>query len=185
MKKVTALIAFLGVVSFYFLLQPESPRVVAHQNQEKPADEKQDEAEESVTRLLKDFMQKKLASSNLILKGLVTDELTLVSKGADELLSMSRQEKWRASTDMMYLQHSQEFRRSVESLKAKAEKQSIDGAALAWMDVTMNCIQCHQWVRDVMIADIGSPFDTNAAVAETTVATSDATEKPKALKESR
>jgi len=66
---------------------------------------------------------------------------------------------------MMYMQYSEEFRRSVETLKSKADKQSIDGAALARMDVAMNCLQCHQWVPDVMIADIGGPFDVSATVA--------------------
>ena len=27
--------------------------------------------------------------------------------------------------------------------------QRMDGAALAWMEVTMKCVQCHKYVRDV------------------------------------
>ncbi|GEM_PF-3045282 len=74
-------------------MQHETPRVIAQQSVDEAKSAKQDEPEESVTRLLKDFMQKKLASSNLILKGLVTDQLALVSKGTDELLAMSKHKK--------------------------------------------------------------------------------------------
>ncbi len=97
------------------------------------------------------FMHRKLSASNLILRGLVTDDLELAQDGARELLKMSHAEKWRASSDMMYLNHSREFQRSVETLQKKAKSKSIDGTALAWVDVTMNCIQCHEWVRDVML----------------------------------
>jgi hypothetical protein len=101
-------------------------------------------------------MRMKLDASNRILEGLVVDDLKLVVKGSEALLKMSAAEKWRASNDMMYLQHSRDFRRSVETLRNKAKKQSIDGAALAWVDVTMSCIQCHEWVRNVLVADLPS-----------------------------
>lgn len=102
---------------------------------------------------LSDFMRKKLHASNLILEGLVTDRLAMVESGAKVLLDMSDAEQWRASNDALYLQYSRAFHDSVETLIEKAERKSIDGVALAWMDVTMNCVQCHEWVRNVMIAD--------------------------------
>lgn len=112
----------------------------------------QDRSEEETE--LSTFMRKKLDASNQILEGLVTDDLTMVDEGAEKLLKMSDAERWRASNDMMYMHHSREFRRSVEAMQGKARKKSIDGAALEWIDVTMSCIRCHEWVRDTMIADL-------------------------------
>ena len=70
---------------------------------------------------------------------------------------MSEAESWRATNDMMYMQHSREFRNSVEALLGKAKKKSPDGLALAWLDVTLECIKCHEWVRDTMLADVEIP----------------------------
>lgn len=117
-----------------------------------PADEKDQKPEDKP--LLADFMQQKLNSSTMILRGLMTDDLEMVETNADRLLKMSHEAKWRASNDMMYLQHSTQFRHAVDDLRKKAADMSTDGASLAWVNVTMSCIQCHQWVRNMILADL-------------------------------
>ncbi len=123
------------------------------------ADEKKKSADdkEEVEALLAEFMQKKLDASSRILRGLMIEDYELIEKNADTLLKMSHAEKWRASNDMMYLQHSTQFRNVVDDLRQKAKKKSPDGASLAWVNVTMSCIQCHQWVRNVVLADLNIP----------------------------
>jgi len=115
---------------------------------------------------LRGFMRLKLQASNHILEGLVVDDMKKVTTGARMLLEMSVEEHWRASNDMLYLQHSREFRDSVKKLQKKAKDHSLDGVALAWMDVTLNCIECHEWVRNTLIADIDvdlRPFQPESA----------------------
>ena len=119
---------------------------------QKPAQE----ADADPDRPLAKFMQLKLNNSSNILRGLMVEDFRLIRDSADELLEMSEAESWRASNDMMYLQHSNQFRNAVAELKKKAGKKSIDGASLAWMNVTMSCIQCHEWVRNIMLADSSS-----------------------------
>lgn len=133
--------------------KPGSVDQVAAQDKNPKQD---DEEQTEVAR----FMRKKLAASNKILEGLCVDDMTLVDQGAAALLKMSDAERWRASTDMMYLHHSREFRRAVETLQQKAKKKNPDGSALAWVDVTMSCIRCHAWVRDTMVADANRDFDS-------------------------
>jgi len=99
------------------------------------------------------FMRTKLDSSNLILEGLCTDDMTKIDKGVGRLLEMSDEERWRVSNDVLYLNHSREFRRAVLTLKEKANESNKAGVALAWIDVTMNCIRCHSWVRDTIVVD--------------------------------
>lgn len=99
------------------------------------------------------FMRKKLGASNLILEGLCVDNMRKIDQGVNQLLDMSDEERWRVSNDVLYLNHSRAFRRAVLTLKEKAAAASNDGVALAWIDVTMNCIRCHAWVRDTIIAD--------------------------------
>ncbi len=156
MKLIYTFIAFACLATAWIALTTESSHVNA---QQQPPGQRAPRDPDEQTELSK-FMRKKLASSNQILEGLVTDDMTQVEKGADELLKMSDAEHWRASNDMMYLHHSRVFRNSVDLMRDKAEKRSIDGVALAWMDVTMSCIKCHEWVRDTLIADV--PLDAAA-----------------------
>jgi hypothetical protein len=151
MKVTYTIFACCCLAAVVFVLTDSSSHATA---QEKPESQKGKPTEKQEE--LSKFMRQKLAASNQILEGLVTDDLTLVEKSAEQLLKMSDAEHWRASNDVMYLNHSLEFRRSVKAMLAKAEKKSIDGAALAWMDVTMSCIRCHEWVRDTMLADASS-----------------------------
>jgi hypothetical protein len=103
--------------------------------------------------LLRDFMRRKLEASNKILEGLVTEDSELIAAGAETLVEMSTAEKWRVSNDVMYKQFSEEFQRTAKKLKESAEKDKFDDVALKWIATTMNCIECHRWVRGMRIAE--------------------------------
>jgi hypothetical protein len=102
---------------------------------------------------LRDYMRKKLAASNQILEGLCTEDSELILEGARTLNEMSTSERWRVSNDPIYRQFSSEFRAITQQLVEAAEKQNEDRAALKWMDATMACIDCHNFVRGMRIAD--------------------------------
>jgi cytochrome c556 len=125
-----------------------------------PAQEKTSDARPNQDKepALAKFMRAKLQASSQILEGLCTEDFALIEKGAETLNTMSREERWRVSNDVMYRQHSAEFRNSVENiLKAAQDKQNIDTAALAWTKTTLNCIECHRWVRNTLVADRRKP----------------------------
>jgi hypothetical protein len=103
--------------------------------------------------LLKSFMRQKLVSSNRILEGLVTDNFEMVEQSADELMQMSVEATWRVSNDALYRRYSTEFHDAVGEMKDKAQAKSSEGTSLAWMNVTMRCLKCHEWVRNTIIAD--------------------------------
>lgn len=127
---------------------PDSSELL--QAQEKPATRQTEKKPEPILRR---FMQRKLGATNLVLEGLVTENYELISKGAAELQDISSAEKWRISNDVMYRQQSAEFQRKVGQLKKMAEAKNLDGAALAYFDSTMSCVECHKWVRAVLVAD--------------------------------
>lgn len=102
--------------------------------------------------LLSKFMRAKLKASSQVLEGLCTEDFALVQKGAKSLHTMSKAEKWRASNDAMYRQYSLEFRSGVERLEKAAKNKKLDAAALAWTKTTLNCIECHRWVKANLIA---------------------------------
>lgn len=95
-----------------------------------------------------DFMRAKLGHAQHVLEGLSLEDYDLIARGAQELALASQASSWQVLQTEEYARQSAEFRRSCDSLRAAAKAKNLDGAALAWMEVTMKCIQCHKYVRD-------------------------------------
>ena len=99
-----------------------------------------------------DFMRLKLKHSQKLLEGLVTEDFASLKKNAEELKMLSQESNWKVLQTEDYLQQSIEFRRAVDALTKAADKRNLDGAALAYMDVTMKCVTCHKYVRGIRMA---------------------------------
>lgn len=117
--------------------------------QEDGSADKKDEPGQALAR----FMRQKLQASNLILEGLCTEDLAMVTDGSATLMKMSGEEKWRVSNDIMYRRYSTEFVQAVEELQQEAKDNDMDGTSLAWVNVTMKCLKCHEWVRNTVLAE--------------------------------
>jgi hypothetical protein len=126
----------------------DSVRVTVAAAQNGGKAEQQDEPRKRLSK----FMRQKLEASSTVLEGLCTEDLELVSKGSKVLLQMSHEERWRVSADMLYRRYSNEFSAAVEELLKESEDQDMDGTSLAWVNVTMKCLKCHEWVRSTVIA---------------------------------
>jgi hypothetical protein len=94
------------------------------------------------------FMRVKLAHSQDVLEGLSLADYDLIAKGAQELSLVSQAASWQVLQTEEYARQSAEFRRSCDTLRRVAGEKNLDGALLAWMEVTMKCVQCHRYVRD-------------------------------------
>jgi hypothetical protein len=94
------------------------------------------------------FMRAKLGHSQNVLEGLAVEDFDLIERGAQELSLVSEDASWQVLQTEDYARQSGEFRRSCDALRKAAKSRNLDGAALAWMEVTMKCIQCHKYVRD-------------------------------------
>ena len=94
------------------------------------------------------FMRAKLAHSQDVLEGLAVEDFELIDRGAQALSLVSQDASWQVLQTEDYARQSAEFRRSCDSLRRAAKDENLDGAALAWMEVTMKCVQCHKYVRD-------------------------------------
>jgi len=46
-----------------------------------------------------------------------------------------------------YVALTSEFQRNTDELVKAAKQGNIDGATLAYVKLTMNCVQCHKYVR--------------------------------------
>ncbi|MCA9232137.1 MAG: hypothetical protein KDA57_15925 [Planctomycetales bacterium] len=93
------------------------------------------------------FMRAKLASSQAVLEGLVTEDFELVAKGAHAMAKMSEAAEWPRAPDKVYDHFSAEFRRLARKLVRLAAEENLEGATFTHMHMTTTCISCHEYVR--------------------------------------
>ncbi len=63
---------------------------------------------------------------------------------------MSAAAEWEVPTipsAQEYLVFTGEFQRLCDDLDAKAKEKNLDGATLAFLRITMSCVNCHKYVR--------------------------------------
>ncbi len=95
------------------------------------------------------LMQRKLERAQKVLDGIATQDFDKVLKNAEELLDISKQAEWRVLKTPAYEMYSDSFQRSARALIKSSKDRNLDAAALAYVDLTLTCVKCHQHVREV------------------------------------
>jgi len=103
--------------------------------------------DQSVKDGIKTFMQLKLEHTKGILQGLVTEDFEQIAKDAQALNALSLQSSWNTHTTLEYQDHSSDFRRAIQLLTKAAREQNLDRAALGYVSLTVQCIECHRYLR--------------------------------------
>ena len=75
------------------------------------------------------IMQRKLQHAQKVLEGLSLKNFKTISKSADELLFLSKEEEWKVLSTMEYERYSNEFRRNTLSLIKSAKEENLDACA--------------------------------------------------------
>ena len=107
---------------------------------------------------VKDFMRAKLAHSQKVLEGLTTEDFDMIAKNAKAMALLSQATNWQVLQTSEYLQQSREFQRAADALAEAAQKKNLDGAALAYVGLTLKCVNCHKYVRGVRNAAVEPPI---------------------------
>jgi hypothetical protein len=97
----------------------------------------------------KEFMRKKLDSAQSVLEGLAMEDFKLIAKGAGELKTASTSAEFNVINDGFYNAYADKFRRTTDKMAKAAREKNIDGATLAYLDMTLSCVECHKYVRIV------------------------------------
>ena len=97
-----------------------------------------------------EFMRRKLEFSKNVLEGLSLEQYPMIEKNAKALKVLSQAAEWEVpmipnATD--YVALTSEFQRYTDDLVKAAKQGNIEGATLAYVKLTMNCVQCHKYVR--------------------------------------
>jgi hypothetical protein len=106
---------------------------------------------------LNQLMADKLRFSQGLLQGIALSDFPKIISNAQDLLALSKTAEWLANNSPKYLGHSDRFQLAAETLIEKAKDKNIDGVVLAFQDLTMSCVRCHKYLREVR--DARAPFD--------------------------
>jgi hypothetical protein len=151
MKLLIASIAGTLIIAAFWMLQGP---VSGADDQTKPAEKAAAKDKPGVKkRLLRVFMRKKLAASQSVLEGLVVEDFEMIADGANQLNVTATAGEFMSSNDETYVEHADDFRRIVNKLTVAAKEKRLDGATLAYMDMTMKCVDCHKHVRTAPIVE--------------------------------
>lgn len=115
----------------------------------------------------REFMRDKLQLSQQILEGLATEDFDLIAAKAARLSAMSKQADWRVFENPDYDQQSATFRRHVDSLARSAREKNLDAATLAYVRITMSCVDCHKLVRGRLVTSRQVPWRNRGNETET------------------
>lgn len=98
------------------------------------------------------LMAEKLKHSQQVLKGLCIEDFEMIANNAEKLSAISKAVSWNVYQTPEYDIHSAEFRGTVKDLSTAAKKRNLDGATLAYVQMTVKCVSCHKYVRGVRVA---------------------------------
>lgn len=113
------------------------------------------------------LMAAKLKEAQSVLEGLTLNDLAKVQKSAEELLRISKEAQFRKALNTpAYDLHANNFQRAAETVIAKAKEKNLDGATLAYVDMTITCVRCHQHTREQGLGRLAPPLVPGDALGQ-------------------
>lgn len=100
-------------------------------------------------RDLSKLMAEKLDSAKALIEGIALADFRKIGTSAERLIQISKTTEWLIHKTPRYELNSNEFRRAAEVIVQKAGEKNLDGVTLAYFDLTMSCVRCHQHVREI------------------------------------
>ena len=112
-------------------------------DEKKPREKKASKEEASI------WMQKKLEHSQKILAGLTKADFEMIQSSAGTLQVLNFLEEWDRGRNPEYRRQLKYFSDANAELIRQAGKKNLGGATLAYTQLTLSCVHCHNVVRDV------------------------------------
>ena len=96
---------------------------------------------------LSGFMQRKLQHAEKVLEALTKEDFDGIVTHSQAISLLCEDELWMVLQTPEYRERSKEFQRSINSITDAARKKNLEAAALAYVDATLKCVNCHQYIR--------------------------------------
>ena len=100
------------------------------------------------TEPVKKLMSLKLDHARTILESIIKQDFQSLKESSFRLGVLTASAGWKVIPTPEYNQNMADFRRAVEALGETHKGGDIDSAALAYLDMTLRCVQCHKYVRE-------------------------------------
>jgi hypothetical protein len=94
------------------------------------------------------WMQKKLEYSKNILAGIAVADFDKIVQNAESMRRLSTIEGFIRGRTPGYRTQLQIFEQSADEIIRQGQKDNVDGAALAFTQLTINCVNCHKQIRE-------------------------------------
>jgi hypothetical protein len=94
------------------------------------------------------FMRLKLQPVKEILEAIALEDYDRIVAQSQRIHALSLDESWMVIQTDSYRRQSDEFRRAVSVMADAARNRNLDGATLGYMQMTLNCVQCHRQLRN-------------------------------------
>jgi hypothetical protein len=109
--------------------------------------EQQEQVEQARSEIRKQFMRGKLLSNQKIVEGLSLKDFALVTEGAKDVTEIVKGQHWFVLNTPEYQEYSQDMETAARRLHAAAKREDIEASALRYFDLTLRCIDCHQYLE--------------------------------------
>jgi cytochrome c556 len=94
------------------------------------------------------IMQVKLKRAHALLEALTKEDYKTLEENANSLVRISDGTEFlTAYKTAEYQFQAQVFKRNAETLATKARAKHLDGATLAYVELTLSCVKCHNTFR--------------------------------------
>lgn len=135
-------VAFL-IVACAMAVEAQSPR--ARTDKEKP--KAKPTAEEAPPSDVSAFMRLKLDNAREVLEGLATEDFKQIAQHSQQMALLVQDETWMVLQTPEYRHESTEFQMVANRLTEAAREENLDGVTLAYIDLTVSCVNCHKYTR--------------------------------------
>ncbi|EMI19509.1 hypothetical protein RMSM_03567 [Rhodopirellula maiorica SM1] len=109
------------------------------------------------------WMEKKLDYSTAILRGLAMQDFDEIQANAQKMRVLNTMEGFVRSRNKEYRKHVNTFQVVTDELITQSKQKNIDGVTLAFNQLTVSCVRCHQSLRE----DGDSDAETTLSVPST------------------
>ena len=93
------------------------------------------------------WMEKKLAYSQTLLRGLATGDFRAIEMSGRQLSTLNRVEGFVRNRNDDYRAHLNTFQQVCNEIVRQAKKENLEGSTLAFNQLTVSCVNCHRSMR--------------------------------------
>jgi hypothetical protein len=104
---------------------------------------------------LRYIMQRKLDNAHSVLEALIAEDFETLEDSASVLRALSEEASWFVLETSEYTERSTAFRRAASEIEQAAKEKDTHRAALGYVDMTLQCVRCHQLLRGTRRAGLG------------------------------